>query len=176
MNIREGATRIDFIIHGVFFFLYGFVKYFPRPLGDILRYWVIKPFMKKLGKSKIGEGVTIYYPYRISIGDGVRLNEYSFIHGYAGITLKNHSGLGTGAKLISFEHIVERDKPLAETGFVAGEIVLEEFASIGSNAIVLKGVHIGRSAFVGANSLVNKDVPDYAIVGGVPAKIIKYLE
>jgi acetyltransferase-like isoleucine patch superfamily enzyme len=53
-------------------------------------------------------------------------------------------------------------------------IEIKEGAWIGFNVIILKGVTIGKGAVVGAGSVVTKDVPDFAVVGGNPAKIIKY--
>ena len=47
---------------------------------------------------------------------------------------------------------------------------------MGAGAKVLSGVHIGKGAVIGAQSLVNKDIPDYAIAVGVPAKVISYRE
>ena len=55
-----------------------------------------------------------------------------------------------------------------------GPIVVEDEAWIGSNAIVMSGVSIGKGAIVAAGAIVTKDVPPYAIVGGNPAKIIRY--
>jgi acetyltransferase-like isoleucine patch superfamily enzyme len=55
-----------------------------------------------------------------------------------------------------------------------GEVVIKERAWIGFNATILKGVTIGREAVVGAGAIVTRDVPDFAIVGGNPAKIIRY--
>lgn len=55
-----------------------------------------------------------------------------------------------------------------------GDIIVGDDVWIGYRATVLSGVHIGQGAVIAAGSVVNKDVPPYAIVGGVPAKIIKY--
>jgi acetyltransferase-like isoleucine patch superfamily enzyme len=52
------------------------------------------------------------------------------------------------------------------------EIVIGDDVWIGHGAIVLSGVHIGRGAVIAAGSVVNKDIPSYAIVGGVPAKVL----
>lgn len=55
-----------------------------------------------------------------------------------------------------------------------GEILVEDDVWIGMNAIILSGVRIGRGAVIAAGSVVTSDVPPYSIVGGNPAKIIKY--
>ena len=55
-----------------------------------------------------------------------------------------------------------------------GDIIVDDDVWIGQNAIILSGIHIGQGAVIAAGSIVTKDVPPYAIVGGVPAKIIKY--
>lgn len=55
-----------------------------------------------------------------------------------------------------------------------GDIIVDDDVWIGENAIILSGVHIGQGAVVAAGAVVTKDVPPYAIVGGVPAKVIKY--
>lgn len=54
------------------------------------------------------------------------------------------------------------------------DVVIGDDVWIGSNALVLPGVKIGKGAVIGAGAVVTKDVPAYAIVGGVPAKIIEY--
>lgn len=55
-----------------------------------------------------------------------------------------------------------------------GDIIVDDDVWIGFGATVLSGVHIGQGAVIAAGSIVTKDVPPYAIVGGIPAKIIKY--
>lgn len=55
-----------------------------------------------------------------------------------------------------------------------GDVIVEDDVWIGYGATILSGVHIGQGAVIAAGAVVNKDVPPYAIVGGVPAKIIKY--
>jgi maltose O-acetyltransferase len=66
------------------------------------------------------------------------------------------------------------DKPLQEQGYISSEpIVVGDNTWIGTRVIVLPGRTIGKCAIIGAGAVVTKDVPDYAIVGGNPAKIIR---
>ena len=65
--------------------------------------------------------------------------------------------------------ITEANKP---QGFDK-DVIIEKDVWIGSNVTILAGVHIGRGATIAAGAVVNKDVPPYSIVGGVPAKVIK---
>ena len=55
-----------------------------------------------------------------------------------------------------------------------GNIIIDDDVWIGYRSIIMSGVHIGQGAVVGAGSVVTKDIPPYAIVGGAPAKVIKY--
>lgn len=55
-----------------------------------------------------------------------------------------------------------------------GQIIIEDEVWIGDESLILSGVHIGKGAIIAAGSVITKDVPNYAIVGGNPAKIIKY--
>ena len=59
-------------------------------------------------------------------------------------------------------------------GVSKGNIIVDDDVWIGYRAIIMSGVHIGQGAIVAAGAVVTKDVPPYAIVGGVPAKVIKY--
>lgn len=70
--------------------------------------------------------------------------------------------------------------PMRDTGYPIAsdncykEIIVEDDVWIGSHAIILKGVTIHKGAVIAAGAIVTKDVPPYAIVGGIPAKIIKF--
>ena len=66
--------------------------------------------------------------------------------------------------------ITDKDKPAGYDH----DVIIEKDVWIGSNVTILDGVHVGRGATIAAGAVVNKDVPPYSIVGGVPAKVIKY--
>lgn len=74
----------------------------------------------------------------------------------------------------SFPYKVKVTKNLDREGISKGDIVVADDVWIGCGTTVLSGVHIGQGAVIAAGSVVTKDVPPYAIVGGVPTKVIKY--
>lgn len=86
--------------------------------------------------------------------------------------------------LVGLEHRLDtistfpfKEKTLKRVGYEAfskGDIIIDDDVWIGQNAIILSGVHIGQGAVISAGAVVTSNVPPYAIVGGVPAKIIKY--
>ncbi len=73
-----------------------------------------------------------------------------------------------------FDNLLIRFKQLGPTVKTKGDVVIGNDVWIGTNAIILSGVNIGDGAIVAAGSVVTKNVPAYAIVGGVPAEVIKY--
>lgn len=85
--------------------------------------------------------------------------------------------------LLSSEHLVNgistfpfKAKVLkyGKEGISKGDIIIDDDVWIGYGATIMSGVHIGQGAVIAAGAVVTKDVPPYAIVGGIPAKIIKY--
>jgi acetyltransferase-like isoleucine patch superfamily enzyme len=76
--------------------------------------------------------------------------------------------------LMPYQHsYADLDQPMWQQPLTSrGDIVLEDDVWLGVNAVVLDGVKIGQGAIVGAGAVVTRDVPPFAIVGGVPARII----
>ena len=118
----------------------------------------------------------------IHVGNDVYIGPHaSFIASIAHIYIKDkvmfgpHVTIRGGDHRIDFvgKHIIDvrEDEKLPNND---ADVIIEEGAWICANCTILKGVTIGRGAVVAACSVVTKDVPPYAVVGGVPAKILKY--
>lgn len=83
--------------------------------------------------------------------------------------------MGPDVTILSQTHIIERtDIPMGKQGMREAIVIIGNDVWIGMRSIIMPGVKIGNGAVIGAGAVVTKDVPDYAIVGGVPARIIKY--
>jgi acetyltransferase-like isoleucine patch superfamily enzyme len=153
--------------------VYGLVKYLPTPIGDFLRFLVLKPFCRRLLTFWIHEGVTIHWPQNLSVGRGTAINEFVFINAFGGVSIGDNVGIGNGAKLFSAEHHFEKkEMPFLRQPIEPKAIVVGDDVYIGMNALVLGGVTIGKGAVIGAGSVVSKDVPEFAIVWGFPARVI----
>jgi acetyltransferase-like isoleucine patch superfamily enzyme len=66
------------------------------------------------------------------------------------------------------------DVPIIQTDLVIKPVRVRRWADIGVNAVLLPGVTVGEGAIVGAGAVVTQDVPDHAVVAGVPAKLLRY--
>lgn len=117
--------------------------------------------------SNLGEGLII--------GDNVGIAQNCFIQVRGKVIIGNNVILGPGVSIFSENHNFScKNKFINEQGVSRKGIVIEDGVWIASGSIILDGVIIGNNSIIAAGSIVNKDVPPYAIVGGVPAKIIKY--
>lgn len=176
MPLRETspAYRLrDYFGLGLYFLIYGLFKYFPSPVGDWLRYWVTKPFAAHMGKVRIYEGVTLWYPYRISLGDNVSLNEWVYIDGYGGVQIGDGVRIAHRSSILSSDHrYQDRQRPIFQQGIVSAQTVIEDDVWIGCSVVILPGVRIAQGAIVAAGAVVTKDVASYTIVAGIPAKPI----
>ena len=128
----------DYLIHGIYFALYGIVKYIPSPIGDVLRYWISKPFVNKMGKVRIYEGTTLWYPYRIKIGNNVTLNEWVYISGYGNVTIGDAVRIGSRTTIISSDHeFGDCNKRIYQQGIKScGGVTIEDDVFIGTGVII----------------------------------------
>jgi acetyltransferase-like isoleucine patch superfamily enzyme len=90
------------------------------------------------------------------------------------LVLEDYVGWGPGAKVLGSAHTGQpNDEPIITTALVIKPVTVGFGADIGMNASILPGVHIGAQSIVGAGAVVTDDVPEYAIVAGVPARLMR---
>lgn len=133
--------------------------------------------LNELLDGNIGENSTISTPFagaafhKIKLGNNVFINSNCLAMARGGITIEDDVMLAGNVQLLSNNHDeYERQVLLCE------EIVIKKGAWIGAGASILPGVTVGKYAIVGAGAIVTKDVPDYSVAVGVPAKIVKTLD
>ena len=106
------------------------------------------------------------------IGDYTRIGLHCTVIGP--VTIGNHVNLAQGITVSALNHNFEDTRlRIDEQGVNTSEIVIDDDVWIGANAVITAGVHIGRHSVVAAGAVVTKDVPEYSVVGGVPAKVIR---
>ena len=138
--------------------------------------------MGGFGKNvNIGPGFKMYGSKNIEIGSDVSIGDQClFMSTRAKIKVGDHTMFGPRVTMITGGHrinvigrymkSIKDDEKLPEDD---RDIVLEGDNWVGADALILRGVTIGRGAVVAAGALVTRDVSKYSIVGGVPAKVIK---
>lgn len=133
--------------------------------------------LKKLFENKIGEDSKINPPIygaafdKIEIGKNVFINSNSLLMARGGIKIEDDVMLAANVQLLSNNH-----DEYQRNIITCKEIIIKKGAWIGAGASILPGVTIGKYAIVGAGAIVTKDVPDYSVVVGSPARVIKTLD
>lgn len=118
---------------------------------------------------------------QITIGDGVSIGEFCHITAINKIVIGNGVLTGRWITITDNSHgkIDEESfvmPPIKRTLYSAGAVTIEDNVWIGDKVTILSNVRIGKNAVIGANAVVTKDVPENAIVVGVPAKVIKIVK
>ncbi len=118
----------------------------------------------------IGEGSKIWSQSSILIGNNVLISHDVNIHD------TNSHPLNNIERREDYKQIINSGFPKVNTNVITKAIEIEDDVWIGFNAIILKGVHIGKGSIIAAGSVVTNNIPDFTLVAGNPAKPIKSLK
>ena len=166
-------------------------------LDALMRRAIWRSVARSFGhRARIGSGVGFKHLETFEIGDGVFIGAQAYIQGrFDGTTkignhvwigpqayfdarnliLEDHVGWGPGAKVLGSSHTaVPIDRPIIQTDLEIKPVRVEAWADIGTSAVLLPGVTIGKGSIVGAGAVVTRDVAPFSIVAGVPAKFVRW--
>jgi len=145
---------------------------------------IISPKASIYGSVKMGDNVRIddfcILTGDIKIGNNVHIGCFSFLSGSDGIVLEDYVGISPRTSMftacddfsgmsLSNPTVPDEYKP----GLKVGPITIRRHVLIGANCVILPGVHIGEGCAIGAFSLINKDMEQWNIYSGVPARKMK---
>lgn len=143
-----------------------FLAHFP---SKHIRRWGLKFFGMKISKDvRFYQGFHIRSPQKISIGDGCSIGPKVLLDGRKGLTVGKNVTIAYEAIIWTLNHDYN-DIHFCGKG---APVTIQDFAWICSRSIILPGITIGEGAVVASGAIVTKDVPPYAVVAGVPAKVI----
>ncbi len=166
------------------------------PFDILMRRVIVRALCRRVGHAlEIGPEVVFKHPETMEFGDAVFIGANAMIQGRfdgtcrignhvwigphaffdaRNLVIEDFVGWGPGAKILGSTHVGEPvDVPIIMTELVIKPVVIGYGADIGTNATVLPGVRVGAHAIVGAGAVVTEDVPDYAVVAGVPARVLR---
>ena len=130
--------------------------------------WFVNPWIHKKGKGAIirrrRSRIDVFPWNQFTVGKNSLIEDFTTINNGAGDVI-----IGDNAR-IGYEdgNVDSNEQPL-----VKKTVVIDEDSHIGANCVVVAGVHIGKRCQIGAGSVVTKDIPDYSVAIGNPARVIK---
>ena len=162
----------------VYYFIASKLPNSPLPgsgIGSRIRLFCVKRIFKNVGLD-----VTIHADVNFGSGIHVEIGDYSSLNYRCSVSndtkIGSHVMMGSEVLVISGSHNFDSiDAPMREQGApLRRPVIIGDDVWIGARSIILPGVRVGSHSIIGAGSIVTKDVPDWAIVAGNPARLIRY--
>jgi acetyltransferase-like isoleucine patch superfamily enzyme len=168
-------------------------------LDTLMRRVIWRALARRFGHGvHIGSSVGFNHLETFEVGDGVFIGAQTYIQGrfdgkcvignhvWIGpqsyfdardLIIEDYVGWGPGAKVLGSMHTgLPIDVPIIQTDLEIKPVVVGTWADVGTNAVVLPGVTIGKGSIVGAGAVVTQNVPPFAIVAGIPARFLRWRE
>ncbi len=140
--------------------------------------WLTQWYAKQF--ANCGDGLHIYGPCEITspetmyVGENVHINRSAYIRAEGELYIGNHVHIARDLIIYTINHNFKGEAIPYDHTLIKKPVRIEDNVWIGIRATIVPGVNIGEGAIVGAGSVVTRDVPPLAIVGGAPAQIIGY--
>ena len=191
-NLREQplATRVELLARHAAS---------PAEFDATMRRMLWKACCKSAGHGlRVGQNAGCLHPETFELGDNIFIGANAYLQGRFDGTFRvgshtwigpqcyfdarhliigEYVGWGPGSKVLGSEHTgIPYDIPIVQTDLVIKPVEVKDGADIGTGAVLLPGVTVGKGAIVGAGAVVTKNIPDYAIVAGVPARFLRWRE
>jgi len=151
------------------------------PSWDLVRRFrsaYARRILRKCGTElDLSRNVLFEFPKQISLGSRVFINTGTIITARAPIDIGDDVLIGPYVIINSGNHgYADISRPIRLQDHVSGPIVIGDDVWIGANAVILRGVNVGRGSIIAAGSVVTKNVPEGVVVAGVPARVIRRRE
>lgn len=139
------------------------------------RVQLLRPYFARLGKgSGISFQIRILEPGRITIGDRSAITNWCVIDGRGGLSVGNDVMIGFETIVLTSTHRSDSlSVPMRDQGLYQAPVTIGDDVWIGCRSVIVPGVSIGSHAIIGAGSVVTKDVPEWGVVAGVPARLLR---
>jgi acetyltransferase-like isoleucine patch superfamily enzyme len=126
----------------------------------------------------IGDGSKIRcHEGKVEIGPKTVIGQECTISAYKRVKIGEQCVIADRAMFIDFDHgVVEVERPIRLQGIYMRDVLVGSNVWIGYGACILRGVSVGDNSIIGTNAVVTKDVPANAVVGGIPARVIRMRE
>jgi len=153
---------------------YFYRNYIPNHFINKIPFYFIRHFFyKKVYGLKMGKGSSIHLHcfinrFNIVIGKNTAINRKCYLDSRGGLKIGDSVCISPEVQIITAQHKINDPNFL----YVTKPVEIKDYVWIGTRAIILPGVTLGKGCVVAAGAVVTKSFPDFSVVGGVPAKII----
>jgi acetyltransferase-like isoleucine patch superfamily enzyme len=149
------------------------IKSFVRK--DQIAAYVVRKQVGSCGVNLVVNGCFRGFGRHVHLGDHVNFNDNVFLNGGGEVKIGSHFHSGVNLTIISTNHNYDDAECIPyDKVRIHKPVCIGDFVWCGNNVTIIPGVTIGEGAIIAAGSVVTRNVPDYAIVGGNPASLIKY--